>query len=141
MKIVADSNVALSGLLWGGPPNQILKWCRDRNIHILECDETLDEVKRVLQSGKFSRRLTALHTTAPEIISYFMNLITFVPSPRSIPEAIEADPFDNIFLALASEHSAHLIVSGDRHLLELNSFQDIQIVTPAEAVRVLASFL
>ena len=141
MKIVIDTNVTVSGLLWGGAPNQILKLCRNGIVHILECDETLDEVKRVLQYPKFSDRLSALGTTAIEVFSYFMNLATYVPSPETIPKVINQDPFDNIFLGLASENSASLIISGDRHLLELESFKGIQIVTPSEGVRVILNIV
>ena len=141
MKIIIDTNVTISGLLWGGAPNQILKLCRNGIVRILECDETLNEVKNVLKLSKFSNRLSMLGTTSVEVFSYFMNLITYVPSPESIPDVIQQDPFDNIFLGLASENSATLIVSGDRYLLEFESYSGIQIVTPNEAVSVISSFL
>jgi len=70
-----------------------------------------------------------------------MNLATFVPSPETIPDLIKQDPFDNIFLALASKNNAYLIISGDRHLLEFESFQGIQIVTPSEGVSVISSIV
>ena len=107
---------------------------------ILECDETLDEVKNALRYPKFSDRLSALGITAIEVFSYFMNLATYVPSPETIPDVIKQDPFDNIFLELASENSASLIVSGDRHLLEFESYKSIQIVTPSEGVSVISSY-
>ena len=110
MKIIIDTNVTISGLLWGGAPNQILKLCRNGIVHILECDEALDEVKSVLQFSKFSDRLSALGTTATEVFAY-------------------------------SENSASLLVSGDRQLLELESYKGIQIVTPSEGVRVISSFM
>ncbi len=140
MKIIIDTNVTISGLLWGGAPNHILKFCRNRVVRILECDETLDEVRSALRYPKFSDRLSALGTTAIEVFSYFMNLATYVPSPETIPDVIKQDPFDNIFLELASENSASLIVSGDRHLLEFESYKSIQIVTPSEGVSVISSF-
>lgn len=139
MKIIIDTNVAISGLLWGGAPNQVLKLCRNGVVRILECDETLEEVRSVLQHSKFSDRLSALGATAIEVFSYFMNLATYVPSPKTIPEVIKQDPFDNIFLGLASENSASLILSGDRHLLEFESYKGIQIVTPSEGVSVISS--
>ena len=139
MKIVIDTNVALSGLLWGGPPNQILKWARDRVIRILACDKTVDELKRVLQYSKFSNRLATLQISPQKAMAYFLNLVAFVPDPESVPAIIEADPFDNLFLALASESGATLIVSGDRHLLDLESFGNIQIVTPSEGVQIIMS--
>jgi putative PIN family toxin of toxin-antitoxin system len=127
--------------LWGGAPNQILKLCRNGVVSILECDETLGEVKKVLQYPKFSDRLSTLGTTAIEVFSYFMNLSTYVPSPETSPDVIRIDPFDNIFLGLASEYNASLIVSGDRHLLEFESYQGIQIVTQSEGVSVILRFL
>ena len=133
--------MTVSGLLWAGAPNQILKFCRNGIVQILECDETIDEVKSVLHYSKFSDRLSALGTTATEAFAYFMNLATYVPSPENIPDVIEQDPFDNIFLGLASENSASLIVSGDRHLFEIESYRAIQIVSPSEAVRVISSFI
>jgi len=141
LKIIIDTNVALSGLLWGGPPNQILKWARDRAIQILACDKTVDELKRVLQYRKFSNRLSVLQNTRQKVLAYFLNLVAFVPDPESVPSIIEADPFDNLFLALASENGATLIVSGDRHLLDLESFNNIQIVTPSEGVQTISHIL
>jgi len=141
LKIIIDTNVAISGLLWGGAPNQILKLCRNGAVRILECEETLDEVKRVLQYSRFSERLSALETTAIEVFAYFMNLATYVPSPETMPDVIKEDPFDNVFLGIASENSASLIVSGDRHLLGFESFEGIQIVTPSEAVKVVNSLV
>ena len=141
MKIIIDTNVRISGLLWGGAPNHILKLCRNGVIRILECDETLEEVKSVLQYPKFSDRFSALGTTAIEVFSYFMNLATYVSSPKTIPDIIKQDPFDNIFLGLAPENNASLIVSGDRHLLEFESYRGIQIVTPSEGVNVISNII
>ncbi len=141
MKVVVDSNVAVSGLLWAGPPNRILKWGRDGMLAILGCVETTDEVRRVLQYEKFSARLAHLDTTPNEAFAYFINLIAFVPTPQYIHPVIPEDPFDNIFLSLAIENKAHMIISGDKHLLDLTEYNDIQIVTPSEAVYILKTLL
>ena len=137
MKIVIDTNVALSGLLWHGPPNQILKWTRDGIVRILACEGTIAELKHVIAYKRFAERLSILTTTPEELFAYFMNLVWFFPNPKFIPEQIIEDPFDNLFLALASENKAHLIISGDSHLLELKEYNHIQIVTPAEACKVI----
>jgi uncharacterized protein len=44
-------------------------------------------------------------------------------------QLIAADPTDNIFLNLAIDGNANVIVSGDRHLLELKAFQHISILS------------
>ena len=141
MKVVCDTNVVVSGLLWGGPPNRILKWAREGLLKIIACDETTAEVRRVLQYKRFSGRLSNLHTSANEVFSYFMNLVRFVPTPEKIPDVIDRDPFDNIFLALAWENRARLIISGDRHLLDLKEYEDIHIVLPSEASTIIETLV
>ena len=141
MRVVVDTNVAVSGLLWPGPPNQILKWARERILEIVACEQTTDELRRVLQYKRFAQRLSTLETNGAEVFAYFLNLVFFVPAPERIPQEIVEDPFDNFFLALAAYHSARLIISGDRHLLALGEYEDIQIVTPSEACRVIETVL
>ena len=137
MKVVVDTNVAISGLLWSGPPNQILKWARQGTLKILACEETTAELSRVIRYKRFTKRLSMLVLSASEFIAYYMNLVSFAPSPQSIPDQILEDPFDNIFLALASGSGASLIISGDNHLLSLQEYEHIQIVTPGEACEVI----
>ena len=141
MRVVVDTNVAVSGLLWPGPPNQILKWARQSIFDIVACEQTTDELRRVLQYKRFARRLSTLETNAAEVFAYFVNLVFFVPTPELIPKEIVEDPFDNFFLALASHNNARLIISGDRHLLDLREYEHIQIVTPSEACQVIETLL
>jgi len=52
-------------------------------------------------------------------------------------KVIADDPDDDKFLACATEGGADYVVSGDHHLLNLNSYQGICIVTPAAFLHVL----
>jgi len=141
MKVVVDSNVAVAGLLWEGPPNQILKWARQGFLILLACHETVRELGRILQIQKFQPRLSMLGVSADEGCAYYMNLVSFVPTPRRIPDRIREDPFDKLFLGLALEYGAQLIITGDSHLLELRSHKGIQIVTPRDACKVVETVL
>ncbi len=47
-------------------------------------------------------------------------------------EIIKEDPKDNFLLNLAVDGNAELIISGDKHLLNLDRFEKIQILSPAE---------
>ena len=140
MKLVVDTNVLISGLLWGGPPNRILKWARNGRVVLFACEATIDELKRIIHYKRFAQRLSVLKITPPEVIAYTMNLVTFVPDPPDIPQVIPEDPFDNIFLALAFNNEAHLIISGDHHLLDLKEYNSIQILTPSLAVQAVEIF-
>ena len=137
MNSVIDTNVVISGLLWDGPPNQLLKWARDGIVRVFACEETINELKHVVEYKRFTGRLSIIGSTPDEVFAYFMNLVVFVPGPKFIPTKIIEDPFDNLFLALASENKAHLIISGDNHLLDLKEYDHIHIVTPAEACKVI----
>ena len=141
MKVVVDTNVAVSGLLWEGPPNDILKWARDGVLVLVACQETVKELARILQHKKFQSRLSMIGMSADEVTAYYMNLVRFVPNPKELPKVIPEDPLDNLFLALASESKAQLVVSGDHHLLGLASHRGIQIVTPNEACKVIETLL
>jgi len=52
--------------------------------------------------------------------------------------AIPDDPQDEIFLACALDGQADLIVSGDRHLLDLGKYHGIPILTARQFLDTLA---
>ena len=140
MKVIIDTNVAVSGLLWSGPPNRIMRWIRDRLLTAYGCEKTAEELNKTLNYVKFSKRFKELNLTPEEVFAYFMNLIHYVPVPKNIPGIIKKDPFDNIFLALAVQNNVSLIISGDDHLLSKKEYKNIQIVTPQESCQVIEAF-
>ena len=140
MKVIIDTNVAVSGLLWSGPPNQIMRWIRDKLLIAYGFEKTTEELNKTLNYVKFLKRLQELDTTPEEVFAYFMNLIHYVPVPKNIPGIIKKDLFDNIFLALAVQNDVSLVISGDDHLLSKKEYKNIQIVTPQEACQVIEAF-
>jgi len=60
-------------------------------------------------------------------------------SPPAAPREVPGDPDDDQVIVAAVAAGADLLVSGDHHLLALGSHQNIRIVTPAEAVRLLGA--
>jgi predicted nucleic acid-binding protein len=67
----------------------------------------------------------------------YRRLVTVV-APAPIPTTVQADPDDDHVLACALAARADLIVSGDRHLLDLGMYRSIRIVTSADALSALA---
>ena len=53
---------------------------------------------------------------------------TLVDAPP-LASPVGADPSDDMFLAAAVAVDARLIVSGDRHLLEVSGWHDINVLT------------
>ncbi len=70
------------------------------------------------------------------ILEQFLDLEnTVLVSPDFQLNVIENDPEDNRVLECALEGGVQYIVSGDEHLLALEEFQGIIIVSPAEFVK------
>ena len=78
--------------------------------------------------GRFVRADTLLEWT--EALADSMRVSLIEPTIRL--DVIRNDPPDNRFLECALAGQAQAIVSSDRHLLALNTFRAIPILTPAE---------
>ena len=57
---------------------------------------------------------------------------------RLVLDTNEADPDDDAVLACAVAAHAEAVASGDPHLLQLSPFQGIPILTPTQALALLA---
>lgn len=68
----------------------------------------------------------------------YLNVAILV-QPTAVPRVVPNDPDDDHVLACALAAHANLIVSGDRDLLDLSNYQQIPIVTPAEALLKIAA--
>ena len=132
MRLVLDTNTALSGLLWGGPPRRLVQAAERGEIEIASSVALLTEFRNVLGREKFARRLTQRGFTGARLFADYVALVTIV-APALITPTILRDPADDVVLAAAIGARADLIVSGDAHLLNLKSFQGIDIVTATTA--------
>lgn len=127
MKIVLNTNVILSGLLFpGGPPDKLVRAVLTGQISNATSPDLLGELRRILLV-KFKvpeERADALI----ELISGNSELVY----PLERVERISADPADNRVLECAATADAEGIVTGDKkHLLRLRSFLGIVLLSPA----------
>jgi predicted nucleic acid-binding protein len=68
MKVVADTNVVVSALLWHGPSRQILDAARAGSIQLFTTAVLLAELQDVLMRPKFAERLTRASVTADQLV-------------------------------------------------------------------------
>ena len=130
MSVVIDTNVVVSGLLFGGTPNRLVSLCKAGLIEPVFSKKILNEYLRVLAYPKFSLSETEIEFLLKhEILPYFQAIDI---SSESHEVIIESDPDDDKFLLCALTGTCDFIISGDRHLLELKSYHGIEIVTPAD---------
>ncbi len=138
MRVVLDTNTLVSGIISaGGPPRRLLDCARTQAFEWYSSAILLAELLDVLSRDKFARRLEVAGLKPQGIVADLRRLASLV-APADVPRVIFADPDDDHVLACAIAARAELIVSGDRHLLDLGSnYQGIRIVSPAEAVSLL----
>lgn len=126
-RIVLDSNVIISGILFGGHPGRLLEYALDGSVQCFLSLAILDEIREVLQRPKFGLSPDQALTLVEEV-----HELCQIVTPQVRIRAITADPDDNMILECAAAANADVIVSGDSHLLDLGQWKDIRILSPAD---------
>ncbi len=126
MRVVADTNVLVSALIFpGGAPEAVYRLALEGRIELVTSRPLLAELGRVL-AATFGWEPEWTEEAVAEVIR-----VAELVEPRQPVAEIEADPADDRVLEAAEEGNADAIVSGDRHLLALESWRGIRIESPA----------
>jgi putative PIN family toxin of toxin-antitoxin system len=126
IRIVLDTNVIVSALVFGGVPRGILELAEAGQCEFFYSAAIQTEVRRVL-AEKFDWPPPMLQKALPVLWSAGTLVV-----PRITLNAVPADPDDNRILECAVEAPAQIVVSGDHHLLDLQNYKSIPIVTPRQ---------
>jgi uncharacterized protein len=133
VRIVLDTNVVMSALLWRGKPFQLLQALRKApDTQIYSSPALLAELTDVLSRRAATEQLARIGRTAHAVLSDYIEAVELI-DPEPIP-LTSRDPDDDEVLATALAANADLIVSGDADLLVLKAFRDIPILTAAQAL-------
>jgi putative PIN family toxin of toxin-antitoxin system len=127
MRVVIDTNVLISALMFGGNPREILQRAIRGELRLCISEEILSELGAVLQRPKFGFPVTMVN----QILSELAAIAELVVPSEEISH-IESDPADNRVLECAVEAGVEYVVSGDKHLLELGEYATIRILTPSQ---------
>ncbi len=130
-KVVFDTNVLISGFLWGGLPGQALDCIFDQRARLITTTALTQELRTTLSRPKFAKRLATLNNTPDSYLAAFER-ITEQVKPADVPADVVRDPKDRIVLACAVGGHAACVVSGDQDLLVLESFETIPVWTVAQ---------
>ncbi len=131
MRVVPDTNVLVSAIMFGGPPGQIMERSAQGDLQLILSPALIDELREVL------RRKFGFSDAAVYQAETLLRRISTLVEPQQTVTLISADPQDNRVLEAALAGDADVIVSGDRHLLDLKTFGAVSIVTPRELLRIL----
>lgn len=138
MRLVLDTNTAVSALLWRGPPHRLTARADAVPLVFFSSPTLLSELEEVLGYPKLAKSVAASSLTAAQLMQRYLRLVSVV-HPAPITPTILDDPDDDHVLACALAAKAEIIVSGDRHLLALHVYQGIPILAAADALQRVAS--
>lgn len=134
MRIVLDTNVVVSGVLFGGIPRQALDFWKMDTYELICSPEIVDEYEDIL-----NRMLKKVKTPSEYLVEDFLGLIvknaTLLHPHHN--ERISRDPDDDMFINCALSGRAVYIVSGDRDLLDIGEVDGIDIITVRKFIEIL----
>ncbi len=123
MRVVLDSNVLLSGLVSRGLCETVVVACLEHH-DIVASEHILEEV---------AFHLTDKFHASPEQVTATVDLLRReceLVNPADVPASACRDPDDLKILGTALAGHVKWLVTGDRDLLALDQFQEIQILSP-----------
>lgn len=94
MRLVLDTNVVVTGLLWSGHPRHLLDLVIDEAVTLFSSPALLDELTRTLRYPKLAKRIEQCQTTPPALAVHYSALATLL-SPTHVPRVIENDADDD----------------------------------------------
>ena len=132
MRLVLDTNVVVSGLLWNGAPRRFLQAGNSEGVELFASVPLLEELRETLSKPKFRPKVAASGISIDGLVSLYSRLVSVVrpvPVPRLAP-----DPDDDVVIGTAIAAKAALIVTGDKALLSVAAFDGGRIVSISEAL-------
>jgi putative PIN family toxin of toxin-antitoxin system len=126
--IVVDSGIWISALHFGGTPLAALEKALTED-SVAICDQIVQEV-----AGVLSKKLGWEIRRVEESLGIYLQDVIRVRVSGTLHGACR-DAKDDMVVECAVNAGASLIVSGDKDLLALASFQGVRVVSAADYVR------
>jgi putative PIN family toxin of toxin-antitoxin system len=127
VRIILDTNVFISGLFFSGIPYLILQAWREDKVQLVISLDIFAEYQRIAE--KLSQKYSVAQV--PSILNYVIHHAEIWSAP-DLPMSVCKDPKDDKFIACAIASGAKIIVSGDKHLLEISGYARVVVLKPRE---------
>lgn len=126
MKIVIDTNIVVSGIVFGGKPERLLRLAIKNDVEMCISSKILAEYDEIIA------RLSAKYPNRPKSITLkdLIDSASIVSPTQTVTVCRDND--DNKFIECVLAGKCLYIVSGDADLLDLKAYAGIEIVTVAE---------
>jgi putative PIN family toxin of toxin-antitoxin system len=131
IRLVLDTNVLISALLFKGELSRIVGlWQKGKIVPVIS-KETFDELRTVLEYPKFSLSRGEIKSLIEyDILPFFEVVIV----SKHVKGACR-DPGDEKFISCAISASADWIVTGDKDLSNLKKYRSIRIIHASDFIK------
>jgi len=136
LKVVLDTNVWVSAIIWGGLPASIIRAAEDHRITIVVSAEILQEINSTLAYPRLRDVYEDLKIKREELIEAILRIAKLVEVKTKV-NIIHEDLADNKFLECALDGDADYLVSGDEHVLRIEHYQKTRILSVRHFLRIL----
>lgn len=125
MRVVLDSNIIVAAFAGRGLCNSLFELCQDRCTVILS-NHILEEVERAL--------LTEINIPAKNVsyIIDYLRKFSAIENYQTLKTQVCRDRDDDNILSLAKHSNSEYIITGDKDLLALGSYEKVKINTPRD---------
>lgn len=134
MKVVIDTNVYVSGILWNGNESRIVDMCMDGILRNHTSISILSELERVLSYRKFN--LT--NEEIDKLVKIYFSFSKLISVKTDIDIKSRA-PSDNQILECAIVSEVDYIISGDQDLLVMKEVEGIRIISSRDFLEMIGS--
>lgn len=136
LKVVLDTNVLVSSLM-PSKLRAIREALKSAKFILISSSPIFNELLEVVNRPKIASIID--QEAKSLLIELIREKALFVSPPKSQTVIITKDPFDDHFLHAAKAAKADLIISGNKHLLELKSYGGIPILPASDFLSKISS--
>lgn len=130
LRVVLDTNIFVSSLLTRtGTSAQLLDAWRNRQYLLVTSTAIVREIQAVVNYAHIRDKYALTDDDVDQFVSLLEEHALMVPGQADVAGTIPEDPKDEIVLACALDGQADFIISRDRHLLDLENYQGIPMLT------------
>ena len=130
IRAVLDANVLVSGIISpAGTPAKIIQAWSSLKFLLIASPSIVNETTQVLRRSCSRERYKITDREIDQFSKGFQECTILVPGTTQV-RVVKEDPGDNKYLAAAIEGEVDYIVSGDNHLLKLEEYKNIDIISP-----------
>ncbi len=105
-------------------------------MRLIISEQIVEEISQVLNYPKLSKIYRADGFVHEKLIEAVLKVVRFVKVTKTAKVVLE-HPADDKFIECALEAKARYLVSGDKHLLKVGSYKEIQILSVNDFLQVL----